>query len=242
MLSIKNVSIIYEKKLAVNEASVDITPAKITGLIGPNGAGKSSLLKACVGLINEFAGTIEFDGREIRKRRFWVKQHCGFAPEDVVLMPYLKGSEFLELIAVIRKVSNLREEIDFLIDLTGLQDKKDELIINYSHGMRQKLFIASALTGKPEYLILDEALNGLDTISLFKLKNYLNDLAKQGKTIIISSHILPLIKEWCDPVVIMNNGTIINKYSVSEIEELENQTKQSFESIFVDLIEQFPSC
>jgi len=238
MLEVDQLFVQYEDKLAVNNVSLNIKPGRITGLIGPNGAGKSSLIKSCVGIINEYAGKIKFNGTDIRNDRLRIKQLCGYAPEDTELLPYLKGNEFLELIGSIRKSSDLAAEIDFLISLMGLEDKQNELIINYSHGMRQKISIASSIIGQPEYLFIDEALNGLDPLSLFRLKNHFIELSEAGKTIIISSHILPLIRSWCDPVLIMNKGSIIKSLSVSEIDELEKQNKKDFESIFVKLIEE----
>ncbi len=234
MLSIKNVTITYDTQDAVKDISLDFLPGKLTGLIGRNGAGKSSLLKAAVGLISGYTGTIEFNGKELNKNRFWIKQNCGYAPEDAELLPYLTGREFLELIAKIRKSTDTQKEMDFLINLNGINDKADELVLNYSHGMKQKLSIAAALIGKPDFLILDEALNGLDPVSLYKLKNYLTEQAALNKIVIISSHILPLIQQWCDPVIILNNGRVAKNLSAREIAELEQN--QSFESYFIKLV------
>jgi len=237
MIRIDNLSVSYETKKAVRGVSFDVPAGKISGLIGPNGAGKSSVLKACVGLINEFGGRITFEGHDRGHELFWVKQNCGFAPEDSELLPYLTGNEFLELIGTIRRVKETGKARTFLLDLFGMSDKADELIINYSHGMKQKLSIAAALTGEPPFIILDEALNGLDPMSLFRLKKYFRELAARNHTILISSHILPLIRQWCDPVIIMNNGQIIRSFTLNEIEEMEQQQSLDFEAIFVELIE-----
>ncbi len=239
MLSVENLIVNYDGLTAVDNFSFTFAEGRISGLIGANGAGKSSLLKACVGLISEYAGEIKYAGKELNEDRYWVKEHCGYAAEDAVLFPYLTGREFLKLIASIRlsDTEQIDKEIRFFLHLTALDEKAEELIVNYSHGMRQKLAIAAALIGAPDYIIIDESLNGLDPIALFRLKNYLNELAEKEKTIILSSHILPLIKDWCDPIVILNNGRLLKSYTKQEIIELEKQKNTNFENIFIKLID-----
>ena len=236
MITIKDVSVTYEDKLAVNSVDLEFETGKLTGIIGANGAGKSSLLKACVGLLPEFEGKIEFDNKNLRENRFWVKEHCAYAPEDVELLPYLKGREFLQLIAALRGLKNENGGIDFLLDMFALQAVENELIINFSHGMRQKISLAAALTGKPNYLILDEALNGLDALSLSRLKKYFEQLLSEGKTIVLSSHIISLIQSWCDPVIIMHKGEILHVLSAREIVRLERKKGKPFSELFVDWV------
>jgi ABC-2 type transport system ATP-binding protein len=236
MLSIKNLSVQYEEKLAVDDVSMEIPQNKISGLIGPNGAGKSSLIKTCVGMIGEYSGEVLYGDKPLHKNRHWVKEHCSYAPEDTVLLPYLRGREYLELIGTLRKIPDLENEIKSLFMMLNLQDKEDELIINYSHGMRQKISIASTIIGNPDYLIFDEALNGLDPVALYNLKNYLNKLAASGKTIILSSHILALIQDWCDPIIIMDQGKILKIVSIEEITKIESEKNITFEQIFIDLV------
>ena len=236
MLSIKNLSVQYEEKLAVDDVSIEISQNKIRGLIGPNGAGKSSLIKTCVGMISEYSGEILYGDKPLHKNRHWVKEHCSYAPEDTILLPYLKGREYLEMIGTLRKTLDLDNEIKSLFKMLNLQEKENELIINYSHGMRQKISIASTLIGNPDYLIFDEALNGLDPVALFNLKNYLNELATSGKTIILSSHILALILDWCDPIIIMHQGKILKMVSKQEISRMESEMEKTFEQIFIDLV------
>ena len=236
MLSIKNLSVQYEEKLAVDDVSIEISQNKISGLIGPNGAGKSSLIKTCVGMISEYSGEILYGDKPLHKNRHWVKEHCSYAPEDTILLPYLKGREYLEMIGTLRKTMDLDNEIKSLFKMLNLQEKENELIINYSHGMRQKISIASTLIGNPDYLIFDEALNGLDPVALFNLKNYLNELANSGKTIILSSHILALILDWCDPIIIMHQGKILKMVSKQEIARMESEMEKTFEQIFIDLV------
>ncbi len=238
MLTVENLSINFDNLPAVNNFSFKFPKGKISGLIGPNGAGKSSLLKACVGLISDYQGVIKYNDMELTKNRQWVKQHCGYAPEDAALFPYLSGEEFLLLISSIRNdnIETTHKDVAFFIELTGLSDKKDELISNYSHGMRQKLAVAAALLGSPQFIIIDESLNGLDPVGLYRLKNYLEKLIKEGKTIILSSHILPLIRDWCEPIVIMNKGVLIKSFNKADINEMNKKEIKNFEAFFIELL------
>lgn len=208
MIKIENLTIKYDDIIAVDRISLELPPAKIYGFIGPNGAGKSTLLKACAGLIDTYDGAILFEEKDIRKNRYWQKQNCAYAPEDVELLPYLKGMEFLQLIASIRTGQNSEDEIIKLIDMLGLTAKANELIIDFSHGMRQKLSVAATLISTPKYMIFDETLSGLDTIAINKLKAYIRQLAQMGKTILFSSHILSLIRDWSDQVIVLDDGKV----------------------------------
>jgi len=236
MLDIKNLVITYETNIAVDHVNLQIESGRITGIIGANGAGKSSLIKACAGLLPDMEGSIYFDSKELSANRFFVRKSCGYAPEDVELMPYLKGREFLQLIASIRAIKDPETEIEFLEEMFGITEVQEDLIINFSHGMKQKISIAAALIGRPEYLFFDEALNGLDALSMQRLKDHFNSLKKAGHTIILSSHIISLIRDWCDPVIVMHQGKVIQNLSQQEIISLEEKGKKKLEQLFVEWI------
>ncbi len=224
MIKIENLTVRYDEITALDRVSLELAPGKIYGLIGPNGAGKSTLIKACAGLIDAYDGTIYFEGQEIRKQRSWQKEHCAYAPEDVELLPYLKGREFLQLIGNIRKSSNLKDEIKRLSTMLGLSEKEDELIIDFSHGMRQKIAIAAALVGNPKYMLFDETLNGLDTLALNQLQQHIRRLADQDKTILLSTHVLPLARNWCDEVIVLDKGCVVNILREQEINNWKAET------------------
>ncbi len=236
MLRITNLSINYDTLKAVNNVTITFQPGRITGIIGPNGAGKSTLIRAVVGLVDRYSGDVVFGEDDVRKKAAWVKQHCGYAPEDAELLPYLTGKEFLELIANLYRVNDIGEKVDFFLDLGGLREKESELILRYSHGMRQKLSMVAALIGDPDYIILDEALNGMDPLALYRIKKYLNDKKEEGKTILISSHIIPLVQQWCDPVVILHEGNMLKSVSKEEINQLEEQKNMTLEEYFIQLV------
>ena len=236
MISIKNVSVRYEEKPAVDAISLEIEGGRISGIIGPNGAGKSTLIKTCLGLINEYAGEIHFDGHDIRKNKRKLKARLGYAPEDAVLMPYLTGIEFLQLIGELRRTADPQNEIGRYLSMLGLTKVKDDLIINYSHGMRQKLSLAAALLGEPDYIFLDEALNGLDSLSLFHLKNHLMELAGRNKHLVISSHVIPLVVQWCDPLILMHEGKLVRIFTQKDISSLEEESGKPFEMLYIEMI------
>ncbi len=212
MIRINNLSVAYETQQALDALDASYKSGQITGLIGPNGAGKSTLLKTCCGLIPHFKGEIFFDGRSLEANRFWVKQKVAYAPESPQLLPYLSGKEFLRLIAGIYKIDDFESRKIFFSRMMLLDDRLDELINTYSHGMMQKLSLAAALISRPEYILIDEALSGLDSIALKNVKDYLSEQAKSGKHVIISSHQIELIQDWCAEIQVINHGKIIGNF------------------------------
>jgi len=236
MLKIDNLTIRYPKILAVDNLSLDLNSGKVYGLIGPNGAGKSSLLKCLVGLISQYEGKIQYDNLILDEHRQHIKSLLGYAPEDPDLFPYLTGREYLTMISDIRKV-NAAEQISDLIRAFSLEEAIDDLINRYSHGMRQKISFGAALIGNPQYLILDEALNGFDPVSLFNAKKILQAYVNGGNTVLLSSHVLELMEEWCQEIIVMNKGHIINTYTLENIEGIKKETGKNFSEHFISLIE-----
>jgi len=236
MIELKNITIAYENTVAVNKLSLKIDTGSLIGIVGPNGAGKSTLIKAMVGLINEYNGEIIYNDLSLQKHRFEIKKMLGYAPEDVDLLPYLTGKEYLQMIADIRNVNDSNQQIEKMLNLLNLDSKQNELINEYSHGMKQKLSVAAAMIGIPQILIFDEAFNGFDPVSLFNLKTEIDKHIKSGGTVIISSHILELIEKWCSRIIVMNEGTILGDFDKSEIEKRKNQTGKDFNEVFVELI------
>jgi ABC-2 type transport system ATP-binding protein len=235
MLKIENLRISYENKIAVDGVSLSFHKGSMIGLIGPNGAGKSTLLKTCIGLISEFSGSIEFDKKSLQNNRFWVKQHAVYAPENAELLPYLNGLEFLNLVAKIYNKESSAERIEFFVKLLGLDAKKNDLITDYSHGMRQKLAVAAALLPDPEYIFLDEALNGMDSVSLFRLLKYLKQ-EKKEKVIILSSHNVEMIHDYCDDVFVIHQGRIARHFDSEDLMELRKE-KLGLLNNYISIIE-----
>jgi ABC-2 type transport system ATP-binding protein len=235
MLKIENLTIRYPKVLAVDNLSLVLKPGFIYGLIGPNGAGKSSLLKCLVGLISQYEGDIYYGDLSMRKKRHTIKSKFGYAPEDPDLFPYLSGREYLTMVADIRK-TRVPEQINELSKKFTMEESIDDLINRYSHGMRQKISFAAALIGKPQYLILDEALNGFDPVSLFNAKKILITLAEEGRTILLSSHVLELLEKLCQEIIVMNEGRILDIFNQDRIAQIKKRNGDSFSDHFISLI------
>jgi ABC-2 type transport system ATP-binding protein len=236
MINVSNLSIRYPEVVAVNDISVKLKEGVMYGLVGPNGAGKSSLIKALVGLLAEYDGEIYFDDFLRSKDPHHIKSLFGYAPEDPDLYPYLTGNEYLHMIADIRQV-DAHSQISELSSDFELDEVFDDLINRYSHGMCQKISFAAALIGEPKNLILDEALNGFDPIAQHNAKKILLTLAQNGHTILLSSHILELVENWCQEIIILNEGKILAEYNQKQIEEIKKSTGKDFNEHFVSLIQ-----
>jgi ABC-2 type transport system ATP-binding protein len=236
MINVSNLTIRYPEVIAINNVSIELKEGIIYGLVGPNGAGKSSLIRSLVGLLVEYEGEITFDQVLRTQDPHHIKSLFGYAPEDPDLYPYLTGNEYLHMIADIRQVNASSQIADLRVDF-GLNDVFDDLINRYSHGMRQKISFAAALIGEPKNLILDEALNGFDPISQHNAKKILLKLAQNDHTILLSSHILELVENWCQEIIILNEGKILAEYSQQQIEEIKKNTGKDFNEHFVSLIQ-----
>jgi ABC-2 type transport system ATP-binding protein len=235
MLKITNLTIRYPEVVAIDDVSLELKDGILYGLIGPNGAGKSSLFKALAGLIGEYEGNIYYDQCKLKNERHKVKAMFGFAPEDPDLFSYLTGREYLSMIGDIRRW-DASEQIKRLVVDFGLEETIDDLVYRYSHGMRQKISFVAALIGEPQHLILDEALNGFDPISLFNAKKLLKDMAGRGKLILLSSHVLELLDNWCEEIIILNQGKFLAQYTLEQIRQIKSKTGKTFNEHFVELI------
>lgn len=234
MLKIKNFSKIYgnNKKKAVDNLNLEVQKGDIFGFIGPNGAGKTTTIKAIVGINEVDTGDILIDGVSIKDKPIECKMKMAYIPDNPDLYLSLTGIEYLNFIADIYEVP--KQERENLID----QNAKDfeilnnlgDLISTYSHGMRQKLVIISALIHNPKLLVLDEPFVGLDPKASFTLKKKMNELCKNGSSIFFSSHVLEVVEKLCDRVGIIKNGKLVACDSVSKI--IGNKT---LESIFLEL-------
>ncbi len=236
MIRLENISIRYPSVLAIDNLNYEFKDGLIYGLIGPNGAGKTSIIQALVGLITEFDGRILVGDQDALLNRKAVKSLIGFAPEETNLFPYLSAKEYLNFICDVRQVSQGDKKANDLIDLLGLTEVADDMVDRYSHGMRKKLSLAGALIADPDYIILDEALNGLDPIAMHNTRENLRERADSGKTIILASHVLEVVENWSDVIVILNHGKIAGTYSQEEIKTWCQKNNKNFSDFFVQLI------
>jgi len=236
MITLKNICIRYPSVVAVNNISYEFKEGIIYGLVGPNGAGKTSLIRALVGLITQFDGKITMGDVKDHLSRQEIKSLIGFAPEETNLFPYLSAREYLKFISDVRQVPDGIQKAEQFINLLGLEEVADDIADRYSHGMRKKLSLAGALIADPNYLILDEALNGLDPIAMHHIRKYLRTKADEGNTILLTSHVLEVVENWCDVIVILNKGEIAGTYSQDEIKSWCKNNDKNFSDYFVELI------
>ncbi len=192
--------------VAVSDVSFDVMPG-ITGLLGPNGAGKTTLLRMMTGLAATSAGTVTVFGESVRDNTPLYKR-IGVMSEHETVYGFMKGREFVRMMGKLRGVENLDAAVDKAIALVDLADAQHRSMQTYSRGMRQRMRLAGTLVHDPEVLILDEPLNGADPRQRLHFKHLLLQLAAEGRTIVISSHILEEVEELADNVLLIVNGKL----------------------------------
>jgi ABC-2 type transport system ATP-binding protein len=219
MIQVQGLIKSYGAKLAVDRLDLHANPGEIVGFLGPNGAGKSTTVKVITGLIRPDAGRASVCGFDVVQQPLEVKKRLGYVPETPALYDSLTANEYLELISCLHhldgKSSSARR--DELLDLFGLASNANNRLNEFSKGMRQKVVLAAALIHRPDVLILDEPLDGLDANTAMVVKELLKKLAEQGKTIMFSSHILEVVERMCTRIVIINNGRFVASGTAAEI-------------------------
>jgi len=240
LLKLKNVSKAYGKGAikAVDNISLDIRPGEIFGFLGPNGAGKTTTIKMIVGLLKPDEGVITIDNVNVWEEPLKAKSMISFVPDNPEIYDRLKGIEYLNFIADMYGVSkeDRRRKMDYYLDLFNIKDAVGDIIASYSHGMKQKLVLTSALLSDPKLFILDEPMVGLDPKSAFNLKEIMRKMCDGGRTVFFSTHVLEVAEKLCDRIAIINKGKII---ALGTMEELRNSAErsQSLENIFLELTE-----
>lgn len=236
MLEVHNLTKVYTRVPAVQGITFTVQPYEILGYLGPNGSGKSTTVNMLTGLLDPTRGTILFEGRAIHDDMTAYKRRLGYVPEEAHVYPYLTGREYLQLIGRLRSIPEgpLGKKIDDLLQLFALHPHRHSPIGSYSKGMKQKILISSALLHNPDVLIFDEPLSGLDVTSALIFKNLIKSLAKDGKTIVYSSHVLEVVEKVCSRVIILRKGQIVAHDSVERLRDLMNLP--SLEDIFSQLV------
>jgi ABC-2 type transport system ATP-binding protein len=223
---------------AIEDVSFHVAPGEIIGFLGPNGAGKSTTVKIITGILRPNDGRVFFEGREIAEDMAGFRAALGYVPEEAHLYNYLSGLEYLQLVGRLRGMSEARIEAKAtgLLKLLNLDSWQYSPISSYSKGMRQRVLIAAALLHNPKLLIFDEPLSGLDVVSARLFKDLVELLAAEGKAIIYISHVLEVVEQVCNRVIVIAKGRIVADAQPQELSRL--MRLPNLESVFAQLVQQ----
>ena len=232
MLKIEHLRKAYGDKLAVDDLSLHIRPGEIHGFIGHNGAGKTTAIKACCGLLHFDAGEIYIDGLSIKEHPLECKQRTAYLPDNPDLYEFLSGIKYLNFIADVFGLGRQQreEQIERLSREFELRDDLAQPISTYSHGMKQKLAVISALMHQPRLLVMDEPFTGLDPKASFLLKQKMRALCDQGAAVFFSTHVLEVAEKLCDKVAIIRRGRLVVEGTMEEV-----RGQDSLEEVFLEL-------
>jgi ABC-2 type transport system ATP-binding protein len=238
MLKLSNISKSYNKGAikAVDNIDLEIKTGEIFGFLGPNGAGKTTTIKMIVGLLKPDEGKVILDGVDVWEDSLKAKSMISYVPDNPEIYDRLNGIEYLNFIADMYGVSkeDRKAKIDYYGNMFNINDALGDIISSYSHGMKQKLVLTSALLNDPNLFILDEPMVGLDPKSSFNLKEIMRKMCDEGKTVFFSTHVMEVAEKLCDRIAIINKGKII---ALGTMDELRSHAKdrESLENIFLEL-------
>ena len=234
MLKIEHLTKTYGEKKAVDDLSLHIRPGEIYGFIGHNGAGKTTTLKSVAGLLRFDAGEIQVCGHSVKADPLACKRDMAYIPDNPDLYDYMTGIGFLNFIADIFGVDadTRASRIRHYADTFELTDDLAQPISAYSHGMKQKLAVISALIHTPKLILMDEPFVGLDPVAAHTLKGIMRDICNQGGAIFFSTHVLEVAEKLCDKVAIIRGGKLIRSGTMEEV-----RGDSSLESVFLELEE-----
>ncbi|HYA86049.1 MAG TPA: ABC transporter ATP-binding protein [Nitrospirota bacterium] len=235
MIKLINLTKKYGKLTAVNNINLNVAQGEIFGFLGPNGAGKTTTIRMMAGLLQPTSGTALIGGFDIQTEPLKAKFITGFIPDRPFLYEKLTAMEFMYFIAQLYEMQDSDKRISGLLNLFGLSDWQDELIENFSHGMKQRLVMASALLHDPKVLVVDEPMVGLDPRGARLVKDIFKELASKGVTVFMSTHTLEIVEQMCTRVAIINNGDIIAEGSVEDLGRIARMEKSHLEPIFLRL-------
>lgn len=234
MLEIINLTKSYDNnKKAVDDLSLTINDGEIFGFIGHNGAGKTTTIKCCVGILTYEKGEILIDGLSLVDNPVECKKKIAYIPDNPDLYEQLTGIQYLNFISDIYEIEKevRRERIEKYSTIFEMNNRLNEIISSYSHGMKQKLALISAFIRKPRLLILDEPFVGLDPKSSYEVKKIMKELCEEKCSIFFSTHILEVAEKLCDKVAIIKSGKLVASGTMDEV-----KGNQSLEDVFLELI------
>jgi len=237
MIKLVDLSKRFGNLIAVDSINLKVKPGEIFGFLGPNGAGKTTTIRMMAGLIKPTGGKVIIDGWDLAEYANRAKEVVGFIPDRPFLYEKLTAFEFLKFIAGLYNLSSngIEGRMHYLFELFGLTEWQNELIESFSHGMKQRLVMASAFIHHPKLIIVDEPMVGLDPRGAKLVKEVFRGFCHEGKTIFMSTHTLEIAEEVCDRIAIIQEGKIIAVGDMSELREKAGSEDKKLESVFFKL-------
>ena len=232
MLRIEHLTKQYGEKKAVDDLSLHILPGEIYGFIGHNGAGKTTTIKSCCGILQYDSGEVFIDGTSMRKEPLLCKSKLAYIPDNPDLYEFMTGIQYLNFVADIFGVSasDRQQRIHEYADTFELTEDLAQPVSAYSHGMKQKLAVISALIHEPKLVIMDEPFVGLDPKASHLLKELMRKICDRGGAIFFSTHVLEVAEKLCDKVAIIKGGQLVKSGTMDEV-----RGDESLESVFLEL-------
>ena len=237
MIEIKDISKTYNgEKKALNDISFKIDNGEIFAFIGHNGAGKTTMIKSLVGILDFDSGDILINGKSIKKEPIECKREMAYVPDNPDLYENMTGLDFINFMCDIYDVSleDRKVNIEKYSKMFEMDGKLGSDISSFSHGMKQKVALIAALSHNPDVLIMDEPFVGLDPKAVFDMKEVMHKMAKEGKTIFFSTHILDVAEKLCDRIAIIDKGKIVFVGTLKELKD--KYDKKDLEKLFMEVI------
>ena len=238
MIEIHNLTKTFGSFKAVDGLNLRVEPGEIFGFLGPNGAGKTTTVKILSGIMRPTSGRVSVAGHDVERDPLAAKRALAYIPDEPFVYPKLTGWEFLRFIGDLYAVpaAEQRRRIPELLETFELTEQAGELLEGYSHGMKQKLLIASVLLRRPKAVLFDEPTVGLDPKSIRRFKSLLADIAREGAAVFMCTHILDMAEKLCHSVGIIYRGRLVARGSVAEVKSLSSAAgERSLEDVFLEL-------
>jgi ABC-2 type transport system ATP-binding protein len=237
MIRLEGLTKRYGTFTAVNAIDLHVPRGELFGFLGPNGAGKTTTLRMIAGILRPTAGRITLGGIDLIAQPMKAKAILGFIPDRPFIYEKLTGGEFLRFVAALygQDGDKIEKRIGELLEVFELSQWRDELVEAYSHGMRQKLIISSALIHRPELIVVDEPMVGLDPRAARLLKDIFKEFTARGGTILMSTHTLEVAEAMCDRIAIIQNGAIAARGTMAELRQQTASGNASLEDLFLRL-------
>ena len=237
MIKLTNLTKRYGNFTAVNSIDLEVPRGELFGFLGPNGAGKTTTLRMIAGILRPTSGTVEIGGINVVTEPVAAKSKLGFIPDRPFIYEKLTGAEFLRFVAGLydQKGPEIEHRGRELLALFDLEEWRDELVESYSHGMRQKLIISSAFVHRPEVIVVDEPMVGLDPKAARILKDLFREYTRRGHTVMMSTHTLEIAESMCDRIAIIQGGVIRAAGTMADLRATAESGAMGLEEIFLRL-------